>query len=201
MVVTAHSKFLLAGCGVLLAWCSTSSVASAATAARRTGFVLTSTTFQDGGMMPKKTVGPRCGDNMSPQLSWANPPSGTKSYALTFVNEEGGPAGQIDIFSVLYGIPANVSSFAEGEINKPSSTGKFVVGKGNRPNRIVGQEGTYQGGCSPLGASPHHYIFKLIATDLDPQALPPALNLSELEYELKGHVLDSIALVGKYEQR
>jgi phosphatidylethanolamine-binding protein (PEBP) family uncharacterized protein len=202
MICRRHAKHLLAAAGaiILCAW-SLSDLANGATAPRRTGFVLTSTTYEDGGMMPKKTArAPACGDNVSPQLSWANPPPGTKSYALTFVNEEGGPAGQIDIYTVLYGIPANVTSFAEGEISKPSTTGKFVVGKGNRANRPRGEEGTYSGPCSPLGASPHHYIFKIIATDLDPKALPPGLNLAELEYELKGHAPDSAALIGKFGQ-
>src|SRR5215469_11895995 len=103
-----HAKILLAAAGgiVLSPWL-VSNLASGAQAPRRTGFVLTSTTYEDGGTMPKRTArAPACGDNVSPQLSWANPPSGTKSYALTFVNEEGGPAGQIDIYTVLYGIPA-----------------------------------------------------------------------------------------------
>lgn len=194
-----HSKYLLAIGGVMLASWSISTVADGVTAPRRTGFSLTSTTFEDGGIMPKRTArAPLYGDNVSPQLSWTNAPPGVKSYALTFVNEEGGPSGQIDIYTVLYGIRANVTSFAEGEISKPSATGKFVVGKGNRANRPRGEEGTYSGPGSPLGASPHHYIFKLIATDLDPKALPPGLTLAELEYEIKGHVLDSIALVGRF---
>ena len=201
MVGKTHAKYALAAGGLTLVLAWMSSIADAATAPRRTGFSLTSTTFQDGGMMPKRTArAPQYGDNISPQLSWSNPPPGTRSYALTFVNEEGGPSGQIDIYTVLYGIPANVTSFAEGEISKPSPTGKFVVGKGNRANKLRGEEGTYSGPGSPLGATPHHYIFKLIATDLDPRALPPGLTLQELEYELKGHALDSIALTGRYKQ-
>ena len=199
MLGRRRSKYLLAIGGVMLASWWMNSIADGATAPRRTGFSLTSTTFDDGGIMPKKTArAPLYGDNVSPQLSWANPPSGVRSYALTFVNEEGGPSGQIDIYTVLYGIPANVTSFAEGEISKPSPTGKFIVGKGNRANRPRGEEGTYSGPGSPLGASPHHYIFKLIATDLDPKALPPSLNLAELEYEIKGHVLDSVTIIGKF---
>ncbi len=198
MLGRRHSKYLLAAGGVMLAASWMSSIANGATAPR-TGFSLTSMTYEDGGIMPKRTArAPLYGDNVSPQLSWSNPPPGVKSYALTFVNEEGGPSGQIDIYTVLYGIPANLTSFAEGEISKPSPTGKFVVGKGNRANRPRGEEGTYSGPGSPLGASPHHYIFKLIATDLDPKALPPGLNLAELEYEIKDHVLDSIALIGKF---
>ena len=37
---------------------------------------------------------PNCvGDNVSPALSWANPPEGTKSYALMMFDPEGRPPG------------------------------------------------------------------------------------------------------------
>src|SRR5438067_2333882 len=52
-----HSKYLLAIGGVMLASWWVISVASGAPAPfRRSGFVLTSTTFKDGGMMPKRTT-------------------------------------------------------------------------------------------------------------------------------------------------
>src|SRR4051812_17373025 len=72
-------------------------------------FTLTSTTFKDGTMMPKKvannTAGsPNCvGDNTSPQLSWNVVPDGTKSFAITMVDPEGrGGAGVFHF--VAYGI-------------------------------------------------------------------------------------------------
>src|SRR5207302_4818351 len=103
-----HSKYLFAAGGIVLASTWMSSIANGTTALR-TGFSLTSMTFEDGGIMPKRTArAPLYGDNVSPQLSWSNPPPGVKSYALTFVNEEGGPSGQIDIYTVLYDIPANL---------------------------------------------------------------------------------------------
>jgi phosphatidylethanolamine-binding protein (PEBP) family uncharacterized protein len=61
-------------------------------------FDLTSTTFKDGQMMPKKVANsrandpqnPNCiGDNVSPQLSWVNPPPGTKSYAFLMFDRKG----------------------------------------------------------------------------------------------------------------
>src|SRR3977135_1537083 len=51
-------------------------------------FTLSSTGFKDGERLPTKFAGnnksnPNCpGDNVSPALSWANPPEGAKSYAL-----------------------------------------------------------------------------------------------------------------------
>ena len=58
-------------------------------------FTLSSTTFKDGGLMPKRasnnTAGnANCiGENTSPQLSWSGAPDGVKSFALTMVDPEG----------------------------------------------------------------------------------------------------------------
>jgi hypothetical protein len=174
-------------------------------AARLTGFVLSSASFKDGGMMPAKhaasTPCPLNGPNISPQLSWKNPPAGTKSYAILEYSEEGGAGlgtwmngyshGIGDVNLVVYGIPGNITSLAEGELNKPSPN--YVSGK----NRFG--QGTWRGMCAPAGASaPHHYLFKMIATDLDPKALPPGLTHPELVQRLEGHALDAAVLVGLY---
>ncbi len=111
-------------------------VGFAATAADAAdAFTVTSSTFQDGKMMPKKVANskanaptnPNCvGDNVSPQLSWSNVPAGTKSFVLLMVDPEGrGGAGVMHW--VAYGIPASVTGFAEGETSK--QTDKFVGGK------------------------------------------------------------------------
>src|SRR6266581_6852478 len=94
---------------------------------------LTSSAFQDNGTLAVKNAcsdkqrSPNCvGENISPPLAWSNPPEGTKSYALLLFDPEGrAPAGVSHM--VLYGIPASVTGFAEGEISKPSD--KFVGGK------------------------------------------------------------------------
>ena len=95
-------------------------------------FTLTSSAFKDGTLMPKKMAGankanPNCvGENVSPALSWANPPAGTKSYALLMFDPEGRPPGGVSHW-VAYGIPVSVTGFAEGEVSKPSD--KYVGGK------------------------------------------------------------------------
>lgn len=157
-------------------------------------FVLTSTTFKDGGLMPKRVSNkpppnPNCvGNNVSPQLSWKNAPPGTRSYAFTMVDPEGyGGVGVVHW--VAYGIPANVTSFSEGEVSKAS--GKYVGGKSTE------EVGHYSGPCTPPG-SPHHYVFRVIATDLEPQELPPGLTLDELQSKLAGHTKGAAALVGLF---
>src|SRR6185503_12992324 len=170
------------------------SVALATSAAAQTPFTLTSQTFKDGQMMPRKVANknaqnPNCvGDNVSPQLSWSNPPAGTKSFALTMVDPEG--RGGLGVHHwVAYGIPANVMSFAEGEVGK--ETDKYVGGKSTQGVRF------YSGPCTPPG-SPHHYTFIITATDLEPKDLPPDLTLPELQEKLNGHAKGAAGLVGLF---
>jgi Raf kinase inhibitor-like YbhB/YbcL family protein len=144
--------------------------------------------------MPKKMAGddksnPNCvGENVSPQFSWKNTPAGTVSYALIMTDPEGRGGLGVDHWHA-YGIPASVTSLAEGEASKASD--KLVGGKGTRGAT------TYLGPCTPPGA-PHHYTFVLVATDLDTKALPPGLTRLELLDKLKGHTKGAAGLVGLF---
>src|ERR1700740_705747 len=86
-------------------------------------FRLSSSAFKDSKLMPKKFAGaakpnPNCvGENISPPLAWANPPAGTVSYALVMTDPEGRNGLGVDHWHA-YGIPASVTSFAEGETSK-----------------------------------------------------------------------------------
>jgi Raf kinase inhibitor-like YbhB/YbcL family protein len=164
-------------------------------AARAEGaFTLTSPDFKDGTPLPVKYAGnnkanPNCvGENISPAFAWANPPEGTKSYALMMFDPEGRPPGGVSHW-VAYGIPVSVTGFAEGEVSKPSD--KYVGGLG------TAKLSTYTGPCTPAGA-PHHYTFTLIATDLDPKALPPGLTRNELITALDGHAKGATGLIGTF---
>jgi Raf kinase inhibitor-like YbhB/YbcL family protein len=157
-------------------------------------FEISSPAFKDGAMLPTKNAGnnksnPNCvGENISPQLSWKNVPPGTASFALLVMDPEARGTG-VDQW-VAYGIPASVSGLAEGEGSKSSE--KFVGGSNTF------KQGVYSGPCTPPGTTPHHYIFLLIATDLDPKALPPGLTKLELFGKIGGHVKGSTGIVGLF---
>ena len=157
-------------------------------------FTLTSSAFKDGTLMPKKMAGankanPNCvGEIVSPALSWANPPAGTKSYALLMFDPEGRPPGGVSHW-VAYGIPVSVTGFAEGEVSKPSD--KYVGGKSTM------SLAHYAGPCTPPGA-PHHYTFTLIATDLEPTALKPGMTRDEAIKAIEGHAKAATGLIGLF---
>ena len=159
-------------------------------------FTITSSTFRDGGFLPRKVANtgkdknPNCvGDNVSPQLSWANPPEGTKSYALLLFDPEARAPNGVSQW-VAYGIPVSVTGFDEGEVTKDGN--KYVGGKSTMG------VGHYSGPCTPPGP-PHHYTFTLMATDLEPTALKPGLTREEVIKELQGHVKSATGIVGKFQ--
>ena len=160
-------------------------------------FTLSSSSFKDGQLLPTKMAGnnksnPNCvGENISPEFSWANPPEGTKSFALLMFDPEGRPPGGVSHF-VAYGIPASVAGFAEGELSKPSD--KYIGGTSTM--KLT----NYFGPCTPPGA-PHHYTFILMATDLDPAGMKPGMTRDEVMKELDGHVKVAAGLIGTFQHQ
>jgi Raf kinase inhibitor-like YbhB/YbcL family protein len=160
-------------------------------------FTLTSTSFKDGdtlaakyaGAAPGRTCG---GENVSPQLSFTNVPDKTKSFAILLTDPEGG-RGQGSVHWVAYGIPASKTSFAEGEASV--SPKGYVTGKNNASTD------NYFGPCGPPTDSPHHYVYMVIATDMEPDALPAGLSREELLEKLRGHGLAPAAIVVKYRRK
>jgi Raf kinase inhibitor-like YbhB/YbcL family protein len=160
-------------------------------------FTLTSSTFKDGEMLQVKNAGnlkanPNCvGENMSPPLAWTNVPAGTKSFVIHMFDPEG-RNGLGVVHWIAYGIPASVTSFAEGEVSKESS--KYVGGKSTSGRPF------YVGPCTPPGVGKHHYVFTLIATDLEPTALKPGLTAAEVFAALAGHTKGAAGLIGLFQK-
>ena len=160
-------------------------------------FTLSSSSFKDGERLATKMAGnnksnPNCvGENVSPALAWSNPPDGTKSFAILMFDIDGRPPGGVSHW-VAYGIPATVKGFAEGEVSK--QTDKFVGGQSlmKLPH--------YFGPCTPPGP-PHHYIFTLMATDLEPSALKEGMTRDEVIKALDGHAKGATSLVGIFSKQ
>ena len=149
-----------------------------------TAFRLTSPGMPDNSKLPAKAAGnfaknPNCtGQNVSPALAWSNAPAETKSFAIIW-DDQAGRAGLGVSHAVIYGIPANVTSFAEGELAAAPTAGRFVPGK-----NLLGMH--WLGPCSPKGNAPQHYVMTLIATSVEPNELPAGLTRPELLKALEG---------------
>jgi Raf kinase inhibitor-like YbhB/YbcL family protein len=123
------------------------------------------------------------GKDVSPALSWHNPPENTKSYVL-IVDDPDAPGGDW-VHWVLFNIPAQVRSLA--------SAAETPVGavSGRNSWRRTG----YRGPCPPNGT--HRYFFKLYALDTVLN-LDSSANKQDVMAAMKGHILESTELRGSY---
>jgi Raf kinase inhibitor-like YbhB/YbcL family protein len=146
---------------------------------------LRSSAFAPGAAIPRKHS--REGDDVSPPLEWTEVPAGTRELAL-IVDDPDAPRDHPWVHWVVYGIPADARSLAEG------ATGPFQQGKTDFG------ETRWGGPMPPPGHGVHHYHFKLYALDA-PVAAQPAMRKSALLEAMKGHVLAQGELVGTYERK
>ncbi|HEY1264356.1 MAG TPA: YbhB/YbcL family Raf kinase inhibitor-like protein [Terriglobales bacterium] len=151
-------------------------------------FSISSTAFQSGGTIPRKFS---CeGSDVSPEISWTDPPSGTVSLVL-IADDPDAPAGTWTHW-VLFDLPPGKRQLAENV----SKVGELPAG-GRQGKNDFGKIG-YGGPCPPPG-KPHRYLFKLYALDrkLDLRA---GAGKSEVEQAMQGHILAQAELVGQYKR-
>lgn len=154
--------------------------------------------FADNDVLPLKYAGGTlCGQdsrggNISPPLSWANPPAGTKSFAVMMIDPDG-RRGLGSVHWLAYNIPASRTGLQEGESGAPPAD--VTAGKNSR-----GTPG-YTGPCGPPADAPHHYVIDVLALDLAPGALPAGLDRDQLLAALSGHSLGPASLVVRYRRQ
>jgi Raf kinase inhibitor-like YbhB/YbcL family protein len=149
---------------------------------------LTSTDFSSGGPIPSEHTG--VGADTSPQLSWANAPAGTKSFAVVCHDPDaplvsaGGTYGFVHW--VLYNIPGNVTTIAGG-------SAAYTKGRNDFGN--IG----YGGPMPPVGHGTHHYYFWVLALDqqLD---LKEGLTLWQLLARVEPNLIGMNRLVGTFKR-
>jgi Raf kinase inhibitor-like YbhB/YbcL family protein len=155
-------------------------------------FTLSSTAFATNTPIPKKHT---CdGADLSPPLSWTDPPAGTKAYALINHDPDAKRAGGW-VHWVLYDLPGTWAALPE---NIPKTDAPPVLGGGRQGKNDFGKTG-FNGSCPPPGG-PHHYHFTLYALDA-PLGLPPGRTRADVEEAMRGHILGTAEVVGLYERR
>jgi len=146
---------------------------------------LTSEAFVNGQSIPAKYA---CtGRNISPALTWNDPPAGTQSLAL-IVDDPDAPMGTW-VHWVLFNIKSDTRNLQEDLpiMGKNVDANAIYVGK-NSSGRIG-----YDGPCPPSGT--HRYYFKLYALDTTINLLPGATKEQVLK-EMQGHILAQGELMG-----
>ena len=149
-------------------------------------FSISSPDFQNGKDIPKKFT---CdGDDVSPALSWADAPPGSKSFAL-IADDPDAPRGTWTHW-VLFDLPSTTTSLPEGVPKVGDLPGGGRQGVNDFPK--IG----YGGPCPPPG-KPHRYFFKLYALD-NQLKLKAGASKQEVEQSMQNHILGKAELMGKY---
>ena len=148
---------------------------------------LKSDAFVNGQSIPAKYS---CiGRNISPALTWNDPPAGTQSLAL-IVDDPDAPAGTW-VHWVLYNIPADSRSLPEDLPVKGKNVDPTAIYFGKNSSGNI----RYDGPCPPSGT--HRYFFKLYALDTT-LSLSPGASKDQLLNAMKGHILAQGELMGTF---
>jgi len=150
-------------------------------------FLLATPAFENGAMIPKKFT---CdGPDVSPPLTWTEPPKSTKSFAV-IVDDPDAPSGTW-VHWVLYEVPADTRELSEGVRKDRQLSNGALQGRND-----FGKIG-YNGPCPPRGG-PHRYFFKLYALDARAN-LKAGASKSDLERAMKGHILAQAEIIGRFQ--
>lgn len=146
---------------------------------------ITTTEFEHEGTIPARLT---CdGDNVSPALTWTDPPEGTQSFVL-IVDDPDAPVGTF-VHWVAYNIPGDARGLPEGVAADEE------LPDGTRQGYTDFASTGYGGPCPPGGT--HRYYFKLYALDTMLELAPGATKHLTL-FHMIGHQIGDAVLVGRY---
>jgi Raf kinase inhibitor-like YbhB/YbcL family protein len=134
------------------------------------------------------------GQNLSPALTWTDPPEGTRSFAL-MVHDPDAPTGGAGIWHwVVINIPATVRELPRGAgtqdgMNLPTGARQIIT-----DYDVPG----WGGPCPPKGAPAHSYNFTLYALKVDTLSPPPAATASHVGFLINMNALGNAKLTATY---
>jgi len=152
-----------------------------------TGFTLRSPAFADNGPIPVRYTGR--GENISPALSWYNPPPATQGFVL-ILDDPDAPGGAFTHW-VIYNLPKDANALPEAV-----GRAEMLPSGGRQARNSFGKIG-YDGPMPPPGKV-HHYVFTLYALDNVLDAAAPTKNA--VMSVLANHTLAKTVLTGTYQQ-
>jgi len=195
LIVHLRRSMGMAAAALALAGCAAMSPGAAPVGDPGFGFALWSPGRADNAMLETRYAGKNpnnancVGENVSPALAWARAPAATRSFVI-LMDDQAGRVGLGVNHWVAYGIAPSANGLPEGAALVASAvlvTGKNTVGT------------PYLGPCPPRGNAPQHYVFTLIATSLEPGALPSGLDRAAVPEALKGgKTLSAASLVQRF---
>ena len=159
----------------------------------RPGLTLTTTAFEDGGIIPNRYTMAAEGTAVSPHLTWTYVPAGTVSFALIVHDPDTSlmhTTNQV-LHWMIFNIPGSARDLPEGvpaQAQLPDGAIQAV-----NTHKTVGYVGMGAGAAGPY----HHYTFELFALDTK-LALGPDATQSDVLKAMDGHILGKGILVGRF---
>ena len=163
-------------------------------------FTVTSESFNDGDALGMDHIlseeyGFGCsGGNQSPQLSWSEPPEGTKSFAVTCYDPDA-PTGSGFWHWVVVNIPGDVRSL---DLGAGSQGGNLPAGA-LQTRTDFGAPG-YGGPCPPEGHGPHRYYFVVHAVGAETLPVEADTSAAVVGFNLHFATLAKAAVMGTCEK-
>jgi Raf kinase inhibitor-like YbhB/YbcL family protein len=157
------------------------------------GMTLSTTAFQDGGIIPDKYTEAAGAAAVSPQLSWTHVPDGV----VTFVLLEHDPDTSVNkttteiLHWMMFNIPGTVRELPEGVAVQAQRADGSIQGL----NYL--RKAGYAGMGAPAPGPDHHYTFELFALDTKLK-LGASATQAELLKAMDGHVVAKAVLVGRF---
>jgi Raf kinase inhibitor-like YbhB/YbcL family protein len=165
-----------------------------AAAASAASFELRSPDVSEGATLSKAHVysGYGCtGDNLSPALSWAGAPAGTRSFALTVFDPDA-PTGAGWWHWVVYDLPAATNSLPRGIGHGAALPAGAQQARNDFGTRDFG------GACPPPGDKPHRYIFTIHALKVDRLDVRPDGSAAWVGSVIIANELDKASITARY---
>jgi len=131
------------------------------------------------------------GQNTSPAIEWANPPAGTKSFAVTMYDPDA-PTGSGWWHWVMYNIPSSTTGLVAGAGN-----GRNAPRGSDQGRTDFGSKG-YGGPCPPVGDKPHHYHITVFALKVDKLDVPGDATAAYVGFNLNANKLATARVTGLY---
>ncbi len=150
--------------------------------------------FSDGERLPDKccNFGTRGGLNISPLFQWEDAPSGTKSFALTMIDNH--PVANHFVHWVVIDIPAEVTHIEErASLTERMPSGSFEL------HTSYDKRG-YGGARPPTGTGDHEYETTLYALGVETLGQESGSDITQFKAAISGKVLAKATLLGLYSQ-
>ncbi len=160
--------------------------------------IMTSTAWQDGGVIPDKYTQAAGANSPNPALSWSQVPPGTQSFVLIMNDPEPAIPAKSSRGDVTHWLAWNIPGTSTG-LPEGVAAGDLPDGTKQQSLRSNG----YMGPGAPPGPY-HHYTFTLYAVDTKID-VAPSQNAYDTRQALlnamDGHVLGKAVLVARFHRQ